>query len=165
MWAMVACARMTPQQLRALADEQEARGHACRDRGDVQGAIAAYHQAEVNRLVAEGLERSRKALPTKGKMRTIGTMEMPQVRTRGAAVSEAKTKNPTLFQSVLAEHRTSLPEWAGRQRELSHNTAQSWVKRGKGGRPIPRLWADRIAREFDDTRLADSANWPKGIRE
>jgi lambda repressor-like predicted transcriptional regulator len=47
---------VTASELRALADEQEARGHACRDRGDVEGAIAAYSAAEVSRLVAAGLE-------------------------------------------------------------------------------------------------------------
>lgn len=157
---------LTPEDLREKAAEKDRAGQAALEAGDARAAAVALHQANVLRLAASELERlGRNALPAPRKMRTIGTMEMPQVRSRGAAVSEAKTKDPTLFQEILAHHRSSLPEWAARQRDLSHNTAQSWVKRGKGGRPIPRRWADRLAAEFDDVRLADPANWPKGIRE
>jgi hypothetical protein len=156
---------VTPDQLRKLADEQEARGHECRDRGDVEGAIAAYSQAEVNRRVADGLERLRKA----PEMGTLGTMQMAaDVRSRGAAVSAAKTdpKHRTPFQEALQERNLSLPEWVAKHKGLKLNTAKSWTKRqGFGGRPVPAAWARRIASEFSLPQLLLPESWPCGIRD
>jgi hypothetical protein len=156
---------MSPEDLRRQGDVYEAASKAALARGDEREAEAAWNQAYVCRAAAAKLERLQSGLQRPRQVRTIGTMEAAQGRSTGAAVSEAKTKNPTLFQRVLQEHGTSLPEWASKQDDLSHNTAQSWVKRGKGGRQIPRRWAVKVATDFQCPDLLDPANWPRGIRD
>lgn len=101
-----------------------------------------------------------------GQVGTIGTVQAATSRSPGATISEAKIHAPTLFQAHLIERGLSLPEWVASKSnlKLKENTAQSWVKPGSGGRRIPRIWAERIAAEFNDLRLSKSENWPKGIR-
>lgn len=137
---------------RAIEDARELEDRAIKEETD------AYH--ELRRL---------------GHLGTLGAVEV-QTRSRGAAVSAAKTstKTRTLFQQKLIERELSVPEWAnarhkngqGRPVKVGAETAKSWNKRpGKGGRPVPREWADIIATEFDDMRLALPEAWPNGIRE
>lgn len=98
---------------------------------------------------------------------TIGSMESA-APSQGGAVSAGKTKSPTLFQKALHDRGMSLPEWAATKKRfhLKAETAKNWVKRpGKGGRPVPRQWADRIAAEFGDPALSNPDNWPNGIRD
>lgn len=99
-------------------------------------------------------------------------MEAPSP-SAGANISAAKTKARLPFQRALIKRNLSLPEWARAQRKprLEVETAKSWVKKkGAGGRPCPRFWADRIAAEFVDAEgksevPAVKASWPSGIRE
>lgn len=98
---------------------------------------------------------------------TMGSMETV-APSPGGAVSAGKTKFPTPFQKALHKRGLSLPGWVVTKKKfhLKLETAKGWVKRpGKGGRPVPRLWADRIAAEFGEPTLADPDNWPNGIRD
>ncbi len=95
-------------------------------------------------------------------------MQAAEARSRGAAVSAAliDPTSKTMFQATLEENNLSLPEWVAKQDGLSHNTAQAWNKKpGAGGRPIPRLWAERIAKQFKKPALRQAKNWRNGIRE
>lgn len=141
---------------RMLPDIESAEG-----RRAVAETIATIGHATVE--IAKAISEVPISLQQSDEMGTIGTMD----KTTGAAVSAAKTKHPTLFQQRLHERGLSLPGWAATKKkfELEIERAKSWVKKpGKGGRPVPRVWADMIAGEFDDPGLADPKNWPNGIR-
>jgi hypothetical protein len=100
-------------------------------------------------------------------------MQAVQEKSRGAAVSAgmvAPENRDVLLWQVLSLRGLSLPEAvAGLKHKypaLNEGTARSWVKRpGKGGRPIPRMWADRLAKEFKQPRLRLPESWPNGIRD
>jgi len=98
-------------------------------------------------------------------------MQAAQAGSRGAAISAGMLdpKSKTLFQEVLAENRLSLPQWVANKKkqglDLSYHTAASWNKHPKnGGRPTPRLWAARIAKEFKRPALLLPENWRNGIK-
>lgn len=140
---------------------------------DVTEAEQTYRVLEaglipLDELAADALKKleERARLQAEFEVGTISTVQAVIARCPGAAVSEAKIHAPTLFQNHLIERGMSLPMWVATKSKfkLKVNTAQSWVKPGKGGRRIPRTWADRIAAEFNDPRLSDSGNWPRGIR-
>jgi hypothetical protein len=178
-WGVVLCTWVVPvtpntvENLRAIADAAEAEGYAALDRGDRDAALAAFQKASDSRFIAARIEATRPpTLSGEDHQGTLGTMEAPQVRTRSAAVSASMidTSRKVLFWTVLGKAKLSLPEWVARHKarhpELNENTVRSWVKRpGKGGRPAPRAWADRLAEEFDEPRLKLPRNWPNGIRE
>jgi hypothetical protein len=163
----------TIDKLRATADEAEAAGYAALEAGDREAALKAFQKAQDCRFFANRLAHHQPlALSDEGDQGTLGTMEAPQVRTRSAAVSASMidTTRKVLFWTVLGKAKLSLPEWVAKHKakhpDLNENTARSWVKRpGKGGRPAPRAWADRLADEFDEPRLKLAKNWPNGIRE
>jgi hypothetical protein len=163
----------TIDKLRATAQEAEAAGYAALEAGDREAALKAFQKAQDCRFFADRLERDPPpALSDEVDQGTLGTMEAPQVRTRSAAVSASMidTTRKVLFWTVLGKAKLSLPEWVARHKakhpDLNENTARSWVKRpGKGGRPTPRVWADRLADEFDEPRLKLAKHWPNGIRE
>ncbi len=156
-------------QLRREALELRATSRRLMDAGDRAGAVLAVERALLREDIADGLEAGEGAAPLRPghKIGTLGTMEAAQVRSKGASVSASKTNKAhrTRFQALLHERNVSLPEWAATQKSLNVETAKSWVKRpGKGGRPIPRMWADRIAAEFAAPEMAESSSWPSGIR-
>lgn len=156
-------------ELRAQALDLRTRGYAALDAGDGRLAQELLDRAIMRSEIADALEAGEgQGLPRARKMGTLGTkMEVAQVRSKGASVSASKTNKAhrTRFQELLHERNVSLPEWVATQKGLNVETAKSWVKRpGKGGRPIPRLWADRIAAEFEAPEMAEASSWPSGIR-
>lgn len=163
----------TIEKLRATAQEAEAAGYAALEAGDKEAALKHFQKAQDCRFFAERLEANPPpALSDDLDQGTLGTMEAPQVRTRSAAVSASMidTTRKVLFWTVLGKAKLSLPEWVAKHKakhpDLNENTARSWVKRpGKGGRPAPRVWTDRLAEEFNEPRLKLAKNWPNGIRE
>lgn len=116
--------------------------------------------------VLDELARGLRSVPVSGK---TGAMEVG-TRSRGASVTAGRVKHGFAFQEALKARGLSLPEWVATQRGLALEAAKSWVKRpGKGGRSIPRVWANRIAAEFmgdDGVSLvpADESSWPSGIQ-
>lgn len=93
---------------------------------------------------------------------TLGTMQLE--KSWGAAIAAAKRKPRWPFARALDKAGISLPEWA-RARGAKVENVKSWLKNpGKGGRPVPRLWADRIAKEFPSVRAVPES-WPNGIRD
>lgn len=129
---------MTPEALRKLADEQEARGHACRDAGDVEGAIAAYSQAEVSRRVADGLEaRGRKALPAVSESAIV---DQPVFTAEHkVAMSLAKAPKDKLAKAARAAGM-SLADVA--RRAGVHPTLMTLARDGR--RPMPLAAAEAI---------------------
>lgn len=130
---------MTPEALRKLADEQEARGHACRDAGDVEGAIAAYSQAEVSRRVADGLEaRGRNPLPA-----TVNKSIMDNnVFTAEHKVEMSRAKVDPKNKLAQAAHRAGLS-----MADLARKAGVSpslLNKASKGLRALPASAADTI---------------------
>jgi len=107
---------------------------------------------------------------------TLGVPKMEaQSASRGAKVSIARTESTWPFRQALHKRNLSLPEWARapeqRKRGLTVEAAKSWLKApSHGGRPCPRVWAERIAGEFldSDTNVSEvpavDASWPNGIR-
>ena len=137
-------------------------------------AAAMRDEAEALEVRADGCELAAgklPGLPRGRRMGTVGTDMEAQARSRGAAISDAKTKAKTLFQASLRARGASIPEWVGIQAKrgykgLSVEAVKSWCKKpGHGGRPVPRVWAERIAAEFEQPPLADPDSWPNGIRE
>src|SRR6185436_18882684 len=98
--------RSPPEIRRELAEAQvrvaEIEERAARD---LRAALAEVDRLEDELRRAEGLHGARR-------VGTVGTMEAAQVRSRGAAVSEAKTdkKTRTQFQEKLHAAKVSLPE-------------------------------------------------------
>jgi hypothetical protein len=92
------------------------------------------------------------------------------IQSRAAKISGAKAarlKTSLPWQKALQLVGLSAQEWAAKQQKppLGGEKARSWMKRpGRGGRPIPRFWAERIAKEFPDVPAVD-ASWPSGIRD
>lgn len=128
--------------------------------------VQAQYEEAARDLEALEVILSAERLPGEAVMGTMGSVNQVSL-SQGGAVSAGKTKTPTRFQKALHKRGMSLPEWASTKKKfrLNPETAKGWVKRpGKGGRPIPREWADRIAREFGDPALLDPDNWPNGIR-
>jgi hypothetical protein len=127
--------------------------------------IRALAELRVREVRAEAAMR---ALRARGKIGTVGTMNP----SRGALISSAKLKFPTAWQAELARRGLSIADWVeaakkryGEESVPPVDTVRSWTKRkGKGGRPIPGVWADRLATEFEDGSLADPDSWPAGIR-
>lgn len=143
---------------------------------------AAEMEAAAQKLVEEARQlRSEVAAPGDSPLTvthpigTIGTQTMEaQSPTPGANISAAKTKGRWPFQRALIKRNLSLPEWARAQKKphvIEVETAKSWLKKSeKGGRKIPRSWADRIELEFRDEKgrsevPATNASWPSGIAE
>jgi len=104
-----------------------------------------------------------------------GTLGVPKMEaesaSRGAKVSIARTKSTWPFRQALHKRNLSLPEWARSQKGITVEAAKSWLKAPSGGgRPIPLVWAERIAKEFvsDETGTTEvppvDASWPNGIR-
>jgi hypothetical protein len=159
----------TIQRLLADAEAAEAQGYASLDAGDRDAALAHFQRAQDCRFFAAQLEaKEADRLSQVRESSTLEPMEAAQVRSRGAAVSAAliDPDSKTMFQAVLEEAKMSLPEWVATQEGLSHNTAQAWNKKpGAGGRPVPRVWADRIAKQFKRPALKLAKNWRNGIRE
>lgn len=149
------------------AAQLRADAEAALERGDAKAAAVATNQALLRDELVELIRAG--GLPAGSRVGTLGTdMDVAQVRSRGAAVSEAKTdkKTRTLFQRLLHDRKASLPEWVATQKGLDVEVAKSWVKRkGHGGRAIPRSWADKLAKEFEEPRLSQPDSWPSGIRE
>lgn len=154
--------------IRAQAAQLRADSDAALARGDAAGCARSADLAAIAEMAADMLESGEVPLRARSKMGTVGTMEAAQVRSKGASVSAAKTdkRTRTRFQELLQEANVSLPEWAATKRGLNVETAKSWVKRpGKGGRAIPREWANKLADEFKSPDLAEHDAWPNGIRE
>ncbi len=104
---------------------------------------------------------------------TLGTNPMESNSpSAGANISAAKTKTRLPFTLALHKRNLSLPEWARAQRKpgIEEETARAWCKApGKGGRKIPREWAERIEKEFVDENgktevPANKRSWPNDIR-
>lgn len=94
---------------------------------------------------------------------TLGT-QMQVEKSWGAAIAAAKRKPKWPFARALDKAGISLPEWA-RLRGAKVENVKSWLKNpGKGGRPVPRVWAERIAKEFPKVP-ANPESWPNGIRD
>lgn len=130
---------------------------------------AAALRAEADRLMpgAGGLGRTA-GLPKVRFEGTLGTMEALQANA-GSKVSQAKTKHPWPFSAALHAHGSSPAQWAeAKKGRPPAETVRAWLKRpGKGGRPIPRRWADDIEAEFAETETpvpARDASWPNKIR-
>lgn len=149
--------RQRAEQLRAEAAEWEMR------------AVAALNLAAVQEAMARMAEEG--ALPSGSEPGTVGNMLLRvQTGSRGAAISATMAKNGTAFQRALAMFGLSMPEWA-ESHGKKPNTVKSWVKHpSRGGRPIPREYAEAIAKEFVDPRTGESlvpavdTVWPNGIR-
>lgn len=99
---------------------------------------------------------------------TLGTMEAQQANA-GSKVSAAKTKHPWPFSAALHAHGSSPAQWAeAKKGRPPAETVRAWLKRpGKGGRPVPRRWADEIEAEFAETETpvpARDESWPNKIR-
>lgn len=154
--------RLEVDKLIAEARALRARALEARKRRDAEACAAALDEALLLEAVAERLRGG-------AQVGTLGTqMDTAQVRSRGAAVSAARTntRTRTPFQRCLHERGHSLPEWVATQKGLDVEQAKSWVKRkGHGGRAIPRAWADKLAKEFEEPALAHPDSWPSGIRE
>lgn len=156
--------------LRSEAERFQREGTAALERGDRAAFDKALKMAAHCELKAEEFEAGL-SVPEVGAASTLDRMEVTvePARSRSAVLSAAVTdpKHITLFQRVLQENGHSLREWAQGQKkpELSANTAQAWVKRGKGGRPVPWKWAQRIAQEFKRPDILLEKNWPNGIRK
>lgn len=125
-----------------------------------------YEEARDNLEALEAILGAERLQGSAG-LGTMGSMEIV-APSQGGAVSAGKTKEPTLFQKALHKRGMSLPEWVATKKKfhLKPEKAKSWVKKpGKGGRPVPRDWASRIAAEFGDPDLLDPESWPNGIRD
>jgi len=95
---------------------------------------------------------------------TLGTEMSTADVSWGAAIAKARRKARWPFQRALDKIGKSLPEWA-RERGAKVENVKSWLKKpGHGGRPVPRVWAERIAKEFPTVRAVPES-WPNGIRE
>jgi hypothetical protein len=155
--------------LRGEAKRFQREGSAALERGDNAAADAAFNRAAFCELKAEEIEAGL-SVPEVSAASTLGAMEATAepTKTLSAALSAAVTDldHITLFQKVLQENGHSLREWALAQKkpELNPNTAQAWVKRGKGGRPAPWAWVQRIAKQFKCPDLLLEKHWRNGIR-
>jgi len=142
----------------------------------LEEAIAIERELEKKyRGLAEGGSGTRR-LSSTVKKGTLGVPKMEaQSASRGAKVSIARTESTWPFRQALHKRNLSLPEWARapeqRKRGLTVEAAKSWLKApSHGGRPCPRVWAERIAGEFldSDTNASEvpavDASWPNGIR-
>lgn len=145
-----------------------------RIRAELTGKLRELDAEE--RLILEALRlmERRAGLTATGHKGTVGTAMEAVEPSRGAAIAVAKRKTKWPFPSALAARGLSLPEWARAQRKpaLSTEVAKSWLKApGRGGRPVPRFWAERIAAEFSTAGGAASLvpavndSWPNGIRD
>lgn len=132
------------------------------------------HQAAELRKLADVTERS--GLRPIGHKGTTGTREMEaRPASRGSRVSAANTKGQWPFQQALQRRNLSVLMWAESATGVTVEAVRSWLKKpGKGGRPIPEVWAKRIEREFGEVDgkgavvasevPAVAASWPNGIR-
>jgi hypothetical protein len=119
--------------------------------------------------IAAKMEEAAKleGLRSTGKKGTLGVPNMQAAAnaSRGAKVSMARTAKPWPLQRALHARNRSLPEWARGQKGLTVEAAKSWLKNpSHGGRPVPRIWADKIAAEFPGEVPAEAESWPNGIR-
>lgn len=154
----------TARELLALAERSE------RD-ADKLEAQARMHREQAAQLRELAATASR-ALSSTAEKGTLGVPKMEALSaSRGAKVSIARTKSTWPFRQALHRRNLSLPEWARSQKGLSVEAAKSWLKAPSGGgRPIPLVWAERIAKEFLDSETGTpevppvDASWPNGIR-
>lgn len=164
-------ARLMEQQYPLDAEEAAERARSRLMETGRAAVEALRREAATYRKLAERTSLPR--IPVKG---TLGVPKMEaSSASRGAKVSMARTSKPTLFQEALHRRNLSLPEWARKpaqqKRGLTVEAAKSWVKRpSHGGRPIPLVWAERIASDFWDESVGASEvppvddSWPNGIR-
>lgn len=159
---------MTPADFRRLADQADAESLQLALKGDFFKAADKALEAERLRYTADQLEArlKRTHLHPPGQVSTLPKVEAIE-RSRGAAISAAKTTANTLFQQHLKDRGLSIPEWVASKGKggPSVEQARSWCKpKGKGGRAVPAAWANKLAREFGDPRLTQPESWPAGIR-
>lgn len=131
----------------------------------LEGADLAMQALHLRRLADE--VRKRTHLPKRRKVGTLLAVDAIATPSRGANISAAKTVNPWPWQKALQTRGLSIPEWvlAKGKKGPRLETARSWVKaKGRGGRAIPALWAERLAEEFEDPALLLPESWPCGIR-
>ena len=83
--------------------------------------------------------------------------EYRQGRTVGRPL---ETEHP--FPQALKAKNITVTEWAGAHK-VGRSRVKSWFLDGDGGRPIPRKFADDIAREFGVP--ATARTWRNGIKE
>ena len=141
-----------------------------RELDQIRIAVGAETERHIMALAQLRVREARAELALSALQRAsqVGTMGTMESTTRGGAISAAKVRIGTLWQSHLRARGLSIPEWVtSRGRKAPGvESARSWVKQpGRGGRPIPRVWADALAAEFEDPSLAMTASWPSGIRE
>lgn len=106
-----------------------------------------------------------------GQQSTLSTTKMEAHATppltKSARTSASMTRSKAPFSQALVLLGKSIPEWvtpARKKQGLTVEAVRSWVKKpDHGGRPVPRVWADRIETELGVQAIA--ANWPNGIRE
>lgn len=114
-------------------------------------------------VVMEAQERPHR-LSTHGKRGRVVDVEPGVTGTRASRISAVKTKTPSrLHQLAQAEH-LSLPGLHARlplKTRPSLALMHSWTK--ASGRPVPRSWAEYLARELKDPSLLLPASWPHGI--
>jgi len=161
-----------PSNTRTLLERQAALARA---REAEARAEAEALEAAIARLTAarDALERLEAERPSGGLSRrrgqgTLGTVQ-PQEATPGSKVSKAKTKSPWPFSRALHAHGSSPAQWAAvTPGAPPAETVRAWLKApGKGGRPCPREWADKIEAEFANTDTpvpARDSSWPNKIR-
>ena len=135
-------------------------------------SILGAERDQLERLRAMLATGTADTLPSIAKKGTLGVPKMEAISaSRGAKVSIARTKSTWPFRQALHRRNLSLPEWARQQKGITVEAAKSWLKAPSGGgRPIPLVWAERIAKEFvsDETGTTEvppvDASWPNGIR-
>jgi hypothetical protein len=166
----------TRRQLERMAESAEKDRVAWQNRADLcqmRADICAGHRDEFRKMAEAMPEKpGTRPLSSISKKGTLGVPKMEaQSANRGAKVSMARTKSMWPFRRALHKRNYSLPEWARQQKGITVEAAKSWLKAPSGGgRPIPLVWAERIAKDFvdDETGLSEvppvDASWPNGIR-
>ncbi|HZN64725.1 MAG TPA: hypothetical protein VFB66_05450 [Tepidisphaeraceae bacterium] len=116
-------------------------------------------QAEAERLeVSARLIEKHGLLPDRTDARTMGHM---QADSRELKIGKARAGDHPFPEALHAKGLT-VTEWAEKQRpKLTREKVSSWYKPGKGGRRIPRAYAERILKDFG----VPLASWPHGLKD
>jgi len=159
----------TVTKLRAEAERLENEAMAAMRARRFDEAKDALEAAVRARVYAEDIERELNSTQTMG---TLEPMQAAPELSHGAKVSLGRVDQKTnpLFRLVLLEKGMTVSDWVRKHKkthpDLSENTAKGWLKRkGAGGRAVPRVWSDFVAREFKEPGLRNPDNWPNGIRD
>lgn len=160
-------ARVTPESLRAEAEQLEKRAKGLRAMADVLESHAELRDV-VELSTGQPWEKSRhtlKALLSDESERTMTGTEMATESLSGEdqrRLGIAKARGGThAFQLALYKRGTTVTAWA-KEHGLDRNIVKSWFSKG-ATRPIPRKWAEEIERTLGVP--ASKRSWSAGIKD